>query len=42
MSTWDLVVSNSGKSSALDLTIDTDDWPENDDLIVSALKTMFP
>ncbi|MDQ1060461.1 hypothetical protein QFZ23_004362 [Arthrobacter globiformis] len=41
VSTWDLVVSNSGKSSAEDLIIDTDDWPENDDLIVTALKRMF-
>jgi hypothetical protein len=41
VSTWDLVVSNSGKSSAINLTIETDDWPDSDDLIVAALKTMF-
>lgn len=40
-SAWDLIVSNSGKSSAVDLTIETDDWPENHDTIVTELQRMF-
>lgn len=38
--TWDLIVRNSGRSSAKNLQIDVSAWPETDDVIV-ALKNLF-
>lgn len=37
---WDLIIQNSGRSSAKDLRISVSAWPETDQLTV-ALKTMF-
>jgi len=37
---WDLVVRNSGRSSASNLTITVSEWPESDTL-TEALRTMF-
>lgn len=38
---WDLKLRNSGRSAATDLTVDTEDWPGADDLIVKKLREMF-
>lgn len=38
---WDLLIRNSGRSAAVDLTIQTEDWPEADDKIVTELRKMF-
>lgn len=37
---WDLIVRNSGRSSATNLTIKASDWPE-DDAVTAALRKMF-
>jgi hypothetical protein len=37
---WDLIVSNSGRSSANNLTIAVSQWPE-DDAVTKALRVMF-
>lgn len=37
---WDLIVRNSGRSSAVNLTIKVSDWPESD-AVTDALRTMF-
>lgn len=39
-SAWDLVIVNSGKSAARDLTVKVSAWPE-DDTVITALRNMF-
>ncbi|MDJ0356330.1 hypothetical protein [Paenarthrobacter sp. PH39-S1] len=41
MATWDLVISNTGKSTARKLTISCDRWPDSEDEITIALGKMF-
>ncbi len=38
---WDLIIRNSGRSAATDLSIHTEDWPETEDVIVKELRKMF-
>lgn len=38
---WDLVVKNSGRSSARQLTLTTNDWPNRNDDVLGPLKVMF-
>ncbi|MEV7661804.1 hypothetical protein [Paenarthrobacter sp. NPDC089316] len=39
--TWDLLVTNTGRSSARNLTMVSDRWPEKDDVVTKGLKTLF-
>jgi hypothetical protein len=40
-STWDLLITNTGKSTARELLIDCDPWPEIDDELTGPLRKMF-
>lgn len=39
--TWDLLLTNTGRSPARNLTIDCDEWPEKDDVFTAPLRTLF-
>lgn len=41
MTTWDLVITNTGKSTARNLTIMCDTWPDIDDELSKSLRKMF-
>lgn len=38
---WDLLVTNTGRSTARRLTIESDTWPDSDDVFTRSLRTMF-
>lgn len=38
---WDLVIKNSGRSSARAVTLGTNNWPDRQDRMLDALKVMF-
>lgn len=40
-STWDLRITNSGKSAARNLTLDFSDWPEELDQVGTSLRQLF-
>lgn len=41
LATWDLIITNTGKSIARNLTIECDAWPEKDDVVTGPLRKLF-
>lgn len=41
LATWDLLITNTGRSTARNLRIECDAWPDKDDIVTGPLRTLF-